>query len=230
MANISEEKWIEILEKKADGSYIAKYPKVKSKSGITFDEHLAEKATLETLGHVKPDGQTIVVDEEGVLSSPMLKNTFFYQSSNEYPAVTGGWTLKSNISSDYHTKGKQVDRIYMSIQKTTLVYDTGRITMSTRRKISMANISKLKILMSSDRTPSYSRGMIYFGLKEDISDISDDSFVARFVSGPSDNITIDTPIELDVSSLSGEYYLEVRLRAYKDYSASVDIYSIWGES
>lgn len=45
MANISEEKWIEMLEKKADGSYIAKYPKVKSKSGITFDEHLAEDAT-----------------------------------------------------------------------------------------------------------------------------------------------------------------------------------------
>lgn len=45
MANISEEKWIEMLEKKADGSYIAKYPKVKSKSGITFDEHLAENET-----------------------------------------------------------------------------------------------------------------------------------------------------------------------------------------
>ena len=46
MANISEEKWIEILEKKADGSYIAKYPKVKSKSGITFDEHLADYASF----------------------------------------------------------------------------------------------------------------------------------------------------------------------------------------
>lgn len=42
MANISEEKWIEMLEKKADGTYIAKYPKVKSKSGVTFDEHLAD--------------------------------------------------------------------------------------------------------------------------------------------------------------------------------------------
>ena len=42
MPNITEEKWIEMLEKKADGTYIAKYPKVKSKSGITFDEHLAD--------------------------------------------------------------------------------------------------------------------------------------------------------------------------------------------
>lgn len=43
MANISEEKWIEMLEKKADGSYIVKYPKIKSKSGVTFDELLANK-------------------------------------------------------------------------------------------------------------------------------------------------------------------------------------------
>ena len=45
MANISEEKWIEMLEKKSDGNYIVKYPKVKSKSGVTFDEHLAESVT-----------------------------------------------------------------------------------------------------------------------------------------------------------------------------------------
>ena len=43
MANISEEVYFEMLEKKADGTFKAKYPKVKSKSGITFDEHLAEK-------------------------------------------------------------------------------------------------------------------------------------------------------------------------------------------
>lgn len=40
--NISEEVYFEMLEKKADGSFKAKYPKVKSKSGITFDEHLAD--------------------------------------------------------------------------------------------------------------------------------------------------------------------------------------------
>jgi len=44
MGNVTEEKWIEMLEKKADGNYVAKYPKVKSKSGVTFDEHLADNA------------------------------------------------------------------------------------------------------------------------------------------------------------------------------------------
>jgi len=68
MANISEEKWIEMLEKKADGSYIAKYPKVKSKSGVTFDEHLEEKATQEEFGHVKGDEETIF-SVNGVLTT-----------------------------------------------------------------------------------------------------------------------------------------------------------------
>lgn len=42
MGNVTEEKWIEMLEKKSDGNYIVKYPKVKSKSGVTFEGHLAE--------------------------------------------------------------------------------------------------------------------------------------------------------------------------------------------
>jgi hypothetical protein len=53
MANITEEKWIEMLEKKSDGSYTIKYPKVKSKSGVTFDEHLAEIATQDGYGHIR---------------------------------------------------------------------------------------------------------------------------------------------------------------------------------
>ena len=53
MPNITEEKWIEMLEKKADGTYIAKYPKVKSKTGVTFDEHLAENASTSQKGHVQ---------------------------------------------------------------------------------------------------------------------------------------------------------------------------------
>ena len=73
MANISEEKWIEILEKKADGSYIAKYPKVKSKSGITFDEHLADDVASKTeYGHVQI-GTGLAVDK-GVISIPIKAN------------------------------------------------------------------------------------------------------------------------------------------------------------
>ncbi len=50
--NITEEVHFEMLEKKSDGTFKAKYPKVKSKSGVTFDEHLAEIATQDERGHV----------------------------------------------------------------------------------------------------------------------------------------------------------------------------------
>ena len=64
MGNVTEEKWIEMLEKKADGNYIAKYPKVKSKSGVTFDEHLADIATQDGYGHIRlQDIKTTIKDE-----------------------------------------------------------------------------------------------------------------------------------------------------------------------
>ena len=42
MAYISQEVNIEMLEKLADGTYKRKYPKTRSDSGVTFDEHLVD--------------------------------------------------------------------------------------------------------------------------------------------------------------------------------------------
>lgn len=46
MGEITQESHFEMLEKLPDGNYKAKYPKVKSKSGVTFDEHLVDYALL----------------------------------------------------------------------------------------------------------------------------------------------------------------------------------------
>ena len=59
MGNVTEEKWIEMLEKKADGNYVAKYPKVKSKSGVTFDEHLADYVQFKGSSWTKIESITI---------------------------------------------------------------------------------------------------------------------------------------------------------------------------
>ncbi len=45
MGEITEEKWVKHLERKADGNYIIKFPFVKSKSGQTFDEHVANNTS-----------------------------------------------------------------------------------------------------------------------------------------------------------------------------------------
>ena len=91
MANISEEKWIEMLEKKADGSYIAKYPKVKSKSGVTFEGHLADYATLDKAGHVKAE-----TDAEGKLILDIPKSNYDADRiPNENDDETQGYSVGS---------------------------------------------------------------------------------------------------------------------------------------
>jgi hypothetical protein len=115
MANISEEKWIEMLEKKADGSYIAKYPKVKSKSGVTFDEHLAERATLNQLGHVKAetteDG-TLIIPEPDI---PIVTGTYVGNGASSR-FISLGFTPRAvllfdsegRVSSEYDWDGTMV--------------------------------------------------------------------------------------------------------------------------
>lgn len=93
MGNVTEEKWIDMLEKKADGNYIAKYPKVKSKSGVTFDEHLAEKATKTELGHI-------------VLSDVIPIELDDIKSINPY--VVPGW----DIVTCKHTFALEAGKIY----------------------------------------------------------------------------------------------------------------------
>ena len=95
MPNITEEKWIEMLEKKADGTYIAKYPKVKSKSGITFDEHLDN----DTSAHGG-------VDADSILSKLLTIPGFDMSSFTK--AVTGSYVgdgaYTRNITLGYKPK------------------------------------------------------------------------------------------------------------------------------
>ena len=69
--NITEEVHFEMLEKKSDGSFKAKYPKVKSKSGITFDEHLAESTQqahlAKNIGLEDTSGNFVATEVEGAM-------------------------------------------------------------------------------------------------------------------------------------------------------------------
>lgn len=120
MPNITEEKWIEMLEKKADGTYIAKYPKVKSKSGVTFDEHLEEitahQNRLIPSGLISmwsgsiadiPEGWALCDGNNG---TPDLRNRFIVGAGNEYSVgATGGakevTLTKKQMPSHSHNSG-----------------------------------------------------------------------------------------------------------------------------
>jgi len=90
MGNVTEEKWIEMLEKKSDGNYIAKYPKVKSKSGVTFDEHLAESTQqahlAKNIGLEDIEGNFVATNVEGAM------NELFTNVSNGKNLVGGAIT------------------------------------------------------------------------------------------------------------------------------------------
>lgn len=116
MANISEEKWIEMLEKKADGTYIAKYPKVKSKSGVTFDEHLDDIAAHQAMaiGNYIGDGnnrRTIIL---GFTPSMVIVKSNEVRTSTKTAFITTsasiieGTTINSGDSSRVLENGFEV--------------------------------------------------------------------------------------------------------------------------
>lgn len=94
--NITEEVHFEMLEKKSDGTFKAKYPKVKSKSGVTFDEHLADNTHIPTglismwsgLISAIPNGWALCDGNNG---TPNLKDRFIMGATTDLDiGETGG--------------------------------------------------------------------------------------------------------------------------------------------
>lgn len=91
--NITEEVHFEMLEKKADGSFKAKYPKIKSKSGVTFDEHLAENAIL-----IPKSGSTANAILLDIVLTDKKKGSFRASADNTGNMTINGKAFKKDIS------------------------------------------------------------------------------------------------------------------------------------
>ena len=108
MAEISQNVNIELLEKLPDGTYKRKYPKTRSDTGVTFDEHLAEKATLEKLGHVKAE-----TDADGKLILDIPKSNYNAdRMPNENDDETEGYSKGSEW---YYTESVGITRSYVCL-------------------------------------------------------------------------------------------------------------------
>ena len=141
MPNISEEKWIEMLEKKADGTFIAKYPKVKSKSGVTFDEHLADITTengkhgirfFEDKLEVKDNGDWVKLFDKADLSSwegvqyivrSGLANDYFSIGDQFVSEYDGGEIIWEVIGIDVDTPADSNFTHSMTIQTKDCLHD-----------------------------------------------------------------------------------------------------------
>ena len=130
MGNVTEEKWIEMLEKKADGNYIAKYPKVKSKSGVTFDEHLADnvKHSKVAIGEYVGNGLASRFINVGftpklvkVLSSDYNNTSLYIKSTSggqRWAATSTGFGAMNKPSPAYGKLG--IDGFYTGDRETCL--------------------------------------------------------------------------------------------------------------
>ena len=115
MANISQNVNIEMLEKLPDGTYKRKYPKTRSDTGVTFDEHLADDTHIPSglismwsgLISAIPSGWVLC---DGLNGTPNLLDRFIVGAGGNYAVGdTGGEenvTLSSSqIPSHRHSSG-----------------------------------------------------------------------------------------------------------------------------
>ena len=92
--NITEEVHFEMLEKKSDGTFKAKYPRVKSKSGVTFDEHLADDVSQGDIPHKGLGGSISHATDTGTVTTPHTR-----QVNASHDSVASGIYSQVNASS-----------------------------------------------------------------------------------------------------------------------------------
>lgn len=121
MANISQNVNIEMLEKLPDGTYKRKYPKTRSDTGVTFDEHLAEKASQNEYGHIRLSdipSPIIATEEEaldGINNTKMMTPLRVKQAI--YGTDIGSWTgvqeiVRRGLANQYFEIGNQLASRY----------------------------------------------------------------------------------------------------------------------
>ena len=196
-----------------------------------IDEHQAEKASIVDLGHVRVDNQTILISENGVISTVPFEPiaSIYYWLGNENTLVTGDWVEGYNNITGGSTKTltKEVDHLKIGLTSGSI--GSGNISASTfvtHDLVDLTNISTLKV--EWDCTSSITN-FAYLGLQV-VSDKSHNrtTFVASlmydFVVPFSKRVN-----ELDVSALSGSYYLRIYHQAENGRAQTQKTYRVWGE-
>ena len=154
-----------------------------------------------------------------------------FDSGNEYSKNTGGWQqgyTKPNQLYHYENTGE-----YLNIQvleTSTNPTGSGSIIVGTRNKIEMSKLNK--IMFDAEMVNSDAGSYIRFGISDDVNQEQLIASVRRGAQSVSDpaNFTREV-IELDVSSLSGEYHVVVNVKTVVSGTrkATGKVYRVWGE-
>jgi hypothetical protein len=139
---------------------------------------------------------------------------YYYNMGDENNAVTGGWG--DGYDSGTGSKSKQADHLLLSTSGGNKVYETNS-------KVDLTNVSTIKIQMegSSSSTQENSAMQLVVGSNDGGFDVA-----AVFRLG---GAVANATYELDVSALSGSYYLRCWSTSNTGYTNTAKFYQVWGE-
>ena len=193
-----------------------------------LETHLADKATQEELGHVMVDGETIFADNAGVISTTLRKTLYSFGEENE--SLTGGW--RDGYSLGNGSKSKEANHLYLEISNSGSIESEQHWEVTD--KISLNGVNLLKVdwegQSNIDTNAGFSMMMIVSNNLDVIA--SDNVAIYAFTTGIN-GATYDRTIdELDVSALSGEYYVKFALRtpSSSNRGGNAKMYRMWGEA
>lgn len=184
--------------------------------------------TVKAVKGSKSTSKTVSITAEGQVETVTLMYTLeLYNSGNQYTDITGGWVLKSNGDTIDDSKFASDHVVISPLYPHSIV-------LATKNKIDLTNISVLKIVahgyLTGDST-TYASG--FFGISANQTPYSDgwgsasSDWVAKTNLAKTDAYAVYT---LDVSSISGSYYVCVCCVAAGSYKGSgADVKQIVGE-
>lgn len=154
-------------------------------------------------------------------------NVYYYDEGDLCESVTGGWK-KTGYQS--YTVTFASDHILLHVQPNS---DTGvksRAAAATINKIDLTNISTLNCTVDSVTKYAGSTPEVYLCVASTVSTTGQGEYNAK-VSGASD---VSRNINLDVSSVTGNWYVYVQLMptsdtSYNTSNMTASVSKVWGE-
>lgn len=179
-------------------------------------------ATEDSYGVVKVDGKTIV-SNDGVLSALIPSSvTWMYHEGEEFEELTGGWRF-NYFNPDKGENVKEDDHLYLRVES-----NNERRKWRTLHVIDTSQYEKIKVELEGASETSNADSSIKIILHNRNTEVTP--------SGEA-NTTLTSEVvekgvyELDVSTLSGEYYLGIMAYNGPGIEAITwcKVYKVWGE-
>ena len=182
-----------------------------------------------TDGSGKSKSTTVNITTDGQSESVTLSyELMLYDRGNQYTAVTGGWKLAYK----QHGGSSGTGSVSFGASSATITPASYTSTsMATVNKINLDNVKTLNVTL--DRYDDNTAAVIVNSSKQnpDLNYDAGDYTVYKSIpsGGTSSTSKYSGTVSLDVSSLSGNYYIVIGSRGGDAGSGKIVVYKVWGD-